>query len=282
MISLCQWCLEHTARKVWYLNPDNHSVGTLNRFHRFWDWHIDMGILYGTIDNIAEKTKPWGFPKKQFMDFYAKRIHGGQVTTSLDEALNVLDMSEDVYLSYCTCRHSTHEDHPKLFKCLLLNNDAEQARRFDAKAKLKGKPTIGEFIDPEDAREIVIESRQDRNCFQTVLWKWPPRVACLCNCDQYCATWWAQEIKWGQLPSIKRSKVVNPDACDQCGVCIDVCHKKSITLGENGPQIAKESCLGCGLCVENCSNDVLSLEPRELIFDRQHGKKVNLMEQTSP
>ncbi len=279
MIALCEWCIEHTARKIWYLEPKNHRLGTLNRFQRFWDFNVDMGILYGTIDNIAEKTKPWGFPKKQFMDIYAKRIHGGQVVASLDEALNVLDISQDVYLTYCTCRHSTHEDHPKLNKCLLLNNDAEQARRWDGKAKLKGKPKIGTFVDPEEAREIVIESRNNQNCFQTILWKWPPRVACLCNCDQYCASWWAPEITWGQLSSFKRSEVVNLSACDNCGKCTEVCHKHAIALNETGPKVDSEACLGCGLCVENCHKHVFNLEPREVIYDRQLGRTINLRDE---
>ncbi len=276
MSNLCKWCVEHTARKVWYLESDNHQLGTLNRFQRFWDWNIDMGILYGTIDDISKKEKPWSFPKKQFFDMYAKRIHGGQLVASLDEALNVLELSQDVYLTYCTCRHSTHDEHPKLYKCLLLNNDAEQARRWDGKAKLKGKPTIGTFIDPEDAKDIVIESRKDNNCFQTVLWKWPPRVACLCNCDQYCASWWAPEIERGQLPSFKRSMVSNAEACDQCGKCIGVCHKQALHLTELGPVIDKNSCIGCGLCFETCDQKVFTLEPREKIFDRQSGKEVDL------
>ena len=186
-------------------------------------------------------------------------------------------MSNDVYLTFCSCRHSTHSEHPKLFKCLLLNNDAEQARRWDAKAKIKGKPTIGTFVDPEEAIEIVIDSRKEEQCFQTVLWKWPPRVACLCNCDQYCASWWAPEIEWGQIPSFHRSKVVNRDKCDQCGICVNLCHKKALTLTENGPQIDSDKCLGCGLCVENCSQNVFELEPREVIFDRQIGKEVDLL-----
>jgi len=60
---MCLWCVEHTARKVWYLNESNHRLGTLNRIQRFWDWHIDMGILYGTIDNISEKKNPGDFQK---------------------------------------------------------------------------------------------------------------------------------------------------------------------------------------------------------------------------
>ncbi|MHA2305190.1 MAG: ATP-binding protein [Candidatus Hodarchaeales archaeon] len=276
---MCKWCVEHTARKVWYLEPENHKLGTLNRFHRFWDWNIDMGILYGTIDNISEKKKPWKFPKKQFFDMYAKRIHGGQLVASLDEALDVLELSQDVYQTYCTCRHSTHEEHPKLYKCLLLNNDAEQARRWDGKAKLKGKPKIGKFIDPEDAREIIIDSRKYENCFQTILWKWPPRVACLCNCDQYCASWWAPEIAWGQLPSFKRSTIDNPDACDECGICKKSCYKNAISLTDSGPKIDVESCIGCGLCVENCHVNVFTLESREVIYDRQQGSFVNLIDE---
>jgi hypothetical protein len=56
---MCLWCVEHTARKVWYLNESNHRLGTLNRIQRFWDWHIDMGILY----NISEKKNPGDFQK---------------------------------------------------------------------------------------------------------------------------------------------------------------------------------------------------------------------------
>ncbi|MFX0015488.1 MAG: ATP-binding protein [Candidatus Hermodarchaeota archaeon] len=279
---MCRWCVEHTARKIWYLEPVNHKLGTINRLQRFWDWYIDMGILYGTIDDISQKEKPWGFPKKNFYSFYAKRIHGGQVVASLKESLKILEMSQDLYLTYCSCRYSTHSEHPKLNKCILLNNDAEQARRWDGKAKLKGKPTIGTFIDINDARDIIVNSRKEEKCFQTVLWKWPPRVACLCNCDQYCASWWAPEIEWGRLPSFHRSRVANPDRCDKCGMCVNYCHKKALILNdESGPQIDQEKCLGCGLCVENCPQNVFTLVPRKAIYDRQIGKTVELISESS-
>lgn len=86
------------------------------------------------------------------------------------------------------------------------------------------------------------------------------------------------EIDWGQLPSFYQSSVINVDACDKCGICVNFCHKKALTLDdESGPQLDEEKCLGCGLCVENCPHDVFDLIPREVIFDRQIGKQVDLV-----
>ncbi|MHA1975089.1 MAG: hypothetical protein ACTSW1_19040 [Candidatus Hodarchaeales archaeon] len=69
-----------------------------------------MGILYCTIEILADKNKLWGFPHKQFMDFYTKKNHGGQVVSSLEESLKMLDLIDDTCLTYCTCRKSMHDD----------------------------------------------------------------------------------------------------------------------------------------------------------------------------
>ncbi|MFX0185413.1 MAG: 4Fe-4S binding protein, partial [Candidatus Hodarchaeota archaeon] len=57
------------------------------------------------------------------------------------------------------------------------------------------------------------------------------------------------------------------------------CHKKTIALLETGPQVDQDQCIGCGLCVEKCPKEVFILEPREIIFDRQIGKIVDLPSQ---
>lgn len=48
------------------------------------------------------------------------------------------------------------------------------------------------------------------------------------------------------------------DACTVCGICVDRCPTKAITLGDVAV-IDTDKCIGCGLCVSGCGFDAMAL-----------------------
>ncbi len=196
---------------------------------------------------------------KAFYNYFAKNYLGGQVVTSLDDMNQVLDLAEDIYVSYCSCKKSAGggED----YRCLFLNHNA----RFQRKKQIKGKaPEQGRFIELDEAKEMVVDYRR-KGHYGTVLWGLRPKVDCICNCDQYCAGLYTPEIRWGLLPSFTTSVVVNADECDpDCTICQNVCHAKAI-LKPEGHQVTsvdQDKCIGCNLCIEKCPYTVCDQRPR--------------------
>lgn len=283
---MCKYCFEHT-RKAWYLQKESYDIRSgrflkilPGRFRELWyDFYSPklQGFVDGATTDIAESggvnRKPFTGLKKAFYNYFTRNFLGGQVVTSLDEMMQVLDNAQDVYLSYCSCKKSAGggED----LRCIFLNHNAT----FNRKKHMKDKGQ-GRYIDLDEAREMIIEKRKLGH-YGTVLWGLRPKVDCICNCDQYCAGLYTPEIRWGLLPSFSISQVVNPDRCDpDCDICLQTCYAKAIDKkpGNQITSIEQEKCIGCNLCVERCPNGVFESTPRKIYYDAAIGKKVEMKE----
>lgn len=57
--------------------------------------------------------------------------------------------------------------------------------------------------------------------------------------------------------------VVDPDLCDACETCIDICQMDAITMTNGTSEIIKQRCIGCGNCVAKCPSEALTLQKKE-------------------
>lgn len=53
--------------------------------------------------------------------------------------------------------------------------------------------------------------------------------------------------------------VIDEDACDGCGECVDECPTGAIELNDVA-HVDADICDDCGLCVDVCPNDAIRLE----------------------
>jgi NAD-dependent dihydropyrimidine dehydrogenase PreA subunit len=59
---------------------------------------------------------------------------------------------------------------------------------------------------------------------------------------------------------------VNPDLCNGCGVCEDICPVDAIRLDEEGkPYIKYDECWYCGSCEKDCPTAALRMELPHLV-----------------
>ena len=55
--------------------------------------------------------------------------------------------------------------------------------------------------------------------------------------------------------------IVDKEKCTGCGICIDTCDQKAITVDDNDiAKIDKEKCTGCGDCVKECPSEAIILK----------------------
>jgi NAD-dependent dihydropyrimidine dehydrogenase PreA subunit len=86
----------------------------------------------------------------------------------------------------------------------------------------------------------------------------------ICNCCADCCMNWTS-IKTGLgkfcAPSRFRASV-DPEACNGCEECLDVCFFDSIGMDGKGDvaAVSDEKCMGCGLCRAACPTDAISME----------------------
>lgn len=54
--------------------------------------------------------------------------------------------------------------------------------------------------------------------------------------------------------------LVNPDLCNACEDCIDICPVEVITLIDGKALVDPDECTDCYACVDPCPEDAISIE----------------------
>jgi NAD-dependent dihydropyrimidine dehydrogenase PreA subunit len=273
---MCLSCEEHVVQRLWYLEEQSHiSSGMLTDAI---DRIMYPGIVLPGLRSIKKRqpysTEHWAGVSRILMDWIAKSIHGFQVLPDLESTFKVIDLSNEIGLSICTCRKILSPDQPEAWKCIGLNNAARITFKHDAQPF--------RVITKEEAKQLVAE-RREAGCFQSVGWRLGPNVTWVCNCDEYCGCHRTPEIEWGMIPSFFVSDLVKPESCDGCQVCTQSCHRGAIGFDTNGWAVIDAAlCLGCGQCVEHCPNQALALVPRKVYFDVVTRRRVELPDEVFP
>lgn len=53
--------------------------------------------------------------------------------------------------------------------------------------------------------------------------------------------------------------IVDPDKCDGCGACVDVCPMEAIEIVDDKAIIDEDECGDCGACVDECPTEAITL-----------------------
>jgi len=108
------------------------------------------------------------------------------------------------------------------------------------------------------------------------------RFYAICNCcDCCCGAIHAHKNNIPMLASSGYVAVVNPDLCENCGLCIDYCQFDALIEMENNVTPNASLCMGCGVCVSKCNFNALTLvrderkgEPLEILSLMENAAKL--------
>jgi len=87
-------------------------------------------------------------------------------------------------------------------------------------------------------------------------------VSYICNCCTCSCGVLRGFAEYGYADSIGRSDFLakaDPESCTGCGLCVDRCQFKAISLVDWVSRVDESRCFGCGLCVATCPTGSLSL-----------------------
>jgi len=233
-----------------------------------------MGPLGPFVENstkaLENKIKPYNALQRVVYDFVSRNTLGAQVVAGVDEALEIVDTANDVFLHRCNCIRGIHPEHPEVYRCIFLNHTADYTRRKNPQTGTECDPATGKFVDPEVAKEIILRERENGH-FTQVMYSPRPYVDAICNCDEWCGRWKVPELPWANTPSFKVADPYRADECEDCKICTLGCYARAISIyedrGGHHVEVDQDKCIGCGLCAERCPQGVFRLIPRKKYWD---------------
>ncbi|MEW6554498.1 MAG: 4Fe-4S binding protein [Actinomycetota bacterium] len=225
-----------------------------------------LALLYWII-NLPEKFpllgKLWVRKLNYVLagKFVGEHMIAGQVMT-LGEMLHFIDdlpAESRIAVGPCRCRLATHAcDHPLETDIVILTGTAIWLDLF---------PQDYRVIDKEEAKRIVREGYEmgfvpmlDRHMY----YRGSANYFVICNCCG-CACLpingyiYYKGTGFRFIPSVYRS-VVDPDKCEGCGACVEVCAFEERKVFDGKVRIL--DCQGCGQCVRVCPNQANAMVTR--------------------
>ena len=94
----------------------------------------------------------------------------------------------------------------------------------------------------------------------------------VCNCCSCCCGILRSILEFGLGDSVAHANYscsINREICAGCGICVDRCQVRAVTMEGSVVAVDKERCIGCGLCVTTCAAGAarLALKPAGEIVD---------------
>lgn len=183
----------------------------------------------------------------------AGTIEEGTDVMLLDDIDALIKSKKTIALAKCLCRISM-----PIIGAPECKHELKTCMAFDEFADYYVENGIGEYIDTETALEICHKGNKAGLMHQVGT---SQRGEVLCNCCKCCCAVNAcLRLFGGEASKVAGNyyAVNDPDACTQCGTCVERCPMEAITLDEEtGIQIDTTKCIGCGVCASGCNFDAM-------------------------
>jgi ferredoxin len=182
---------------------------------------------------------------------------GKQQVLDMDSVNKIIETSEALAVTRCTCRVIAHKCDMPVEACIQVGNAALYTLDRGT----------GRAITKDEAYAIIRDCEQKGLVHVTMNKSHVGHFICNC-CECCCQTLHLIISERLNLTAPSRfCAQVDTEACVGCGTCLDRCKFKAITLENDLAVINEELCLGCGLCHVTCEEKAITLvEKRPVSF----------------
>ncbi|KPJ73604.1 hypothetical protein AMJ52_03445 [candidate division TA06 bacterium DG_78] len=169
-----------------------------------------------------------------------------------DDARSILESAKSFSVRDCICR--VQQDLIGKRRC---NFPLKNCLSFS----LIERPTRPDSISREEALAILDETEELGlvHCVSNIA----KNFSYVCNCCGCCCGILRGITDWGIDTSVAAANyysVINPDMCENCGICVQRCQVKAIREDNGITTVDRTCCIGCGLCVTGCPYDAVELK----------------------
>jgi len=180
-----------------------------------------------------------------------------------DELSTVLESIEGPFASInCVCRQAME----------LIGKSCKATSRMDVCmgwgdfAQLYIDEGWAKEVSKDEVLEILKKNQEDGLIIQPGNAQKPDFICSCCSCC--CEA--LQRIKMLPNPAdfvtSNHFAVVDPDLCDGCETCVEICQMDAITMTDGTSVVNKQRCIGCGNCVAKCPSEALTLQKKEKVI----------------
>ncbi|MDF1515356.1 MAG: 4Fe-4S binding protein, partial [Anaerolineae bacterium] len=119
---------------------------------------------------------------------------------------------------------------------------------------------LGRRIDTAEALDILVMANESGLVLQPGNSRTPGNICACCGCC--CGVLrtlntYPRPVEMVISPFIAR---VDAEDCVGCGVCVDRCQMRAVSVIDGKAVVDYDRCIGCGLCVSTCPAGAMSLE----------------------
>lgn len=220
-----------------------YQVGRMDKeFARYFEEYLQEKY-YGSIAGVTSIMRP--IPVNRSIEAVSN-------IAPYDDAKEILSNQKKIVLAPCICQ--MQQD--------LIGQGCEKPLEvcfvFGSAGQYFIDNKMGREISPGEALEVLAKSHEAGLVVQPAGAQNP---SAMCNCCGDCCAALRAIKKYpkpAEMVSSNYYAVVDADACNACGECLDRCQMEAIKMGDVAA-VDLDRCIGCGLCVTTCPAESVKL-----------------------